>query len=121
MLWTNEKKVKLVLSVMIGPLLTATSTLLFFLECGTSIMTTNQRPDSRSKRTLGSEGLLTACELKKLPVVVFTAPKAPVLSNTLIRPLMQIRIWLGPTAPMLSGGMKPDSDNCAPRKLTPTL
>src|SRR5438128_1052989 len=106
---------------MVGPLLTAIRTLLFFLECGTSIMTTNQRPDNRSNRTRGSEGLLTPWELKKFAVVVFNAPGAPVLAKTLMRPLTQISIWLGPTAPMLSGGIYPASDNCAPRKLVPTL
>src|ERR1044071_8048095 len=36
-----------------------------------------------------------------------------------MRPLSTTRIWSGPTAACVSGGMKPDSDNWAARKFTP--
>src|ERR1700682_1410537 len=86
----------------------------------TVIMVMNQRPVSRSNRIRGSDvpdEFVT--ELKKMSVVVFSTPSAlPVaLSKDLIRPFTTTTYWLGPTVPMESGGMKPESDDWAPRNL----
>lgn len=61
--------------------------------------------------------------MKKLSVVVSSAPStAPVLLlNVRIRPLTPTRNWVGPAAPIESGGMSPESLKVAPRKFVVTL
>src|SRR2546425_13115739 len=64
-------------------------------------------------------------DAKKTPVSALRGPGAPVLSKTLIRPLAMAMIWVGPTSPMLSGGMKRDSPgglvDVIARKFTPGI
>src|SRR5262249_4212234 len=107
--------VKLLESVIVGPLLTAIMTrLLLFSRFTTE---TIQRPESRSYSTPGSvtsAPLLT--ELQKTASVTLRAPGFPCLSNTLIRPLTSTSPWVGLTDPIESGGMNPDSLAWAPRK-----
>src|SRR5258706_16137709 len=83
----------------------------------------NQRPDNRSYRTRGSlvpDVFLT--DSKKALVVALSAPRAPVvLSKTLMRLLTPTRNWVGPTAPIVSGGKAPDSPNVDPVKLRPVV
>ena len=112
---------KTVLIVITAALLYVMSTR---LGVDTLIMVMNQRPLSRSNRIWGSEvpdEFLT--DWKKVSVVAFSTPSAlPVaLSKDLIRPLTTTTYWLGPTVPMESGGMKPESDNWAPRNLVPVV
>ena len=112
---------KLELLVIVEPELTAMRTRLG--PCaGTLTIVRNQRPDRRSYRTWGS---LTSTpprtELKNVSRSALRPPRLPALSNTLIRPLMYTRTWVGPTSPVLSGGMNPDSESWAPRKLVPTV
>src|SRR5439155_23982079 len=93
------------------------------LPPGTSMIWTNQRPESRSYRIRGSlvkfgeTGVIT--EAKKLSIVVSRTPSAtPVaLLKVLIRPLTATTNWLGPTAPIESGGKAPVSASVAPVKL----
>ena len=60
-------------------------------------------------------------EEKKVSRVAFSWPTAPALLNTRMRPLTPPRNWVGPTAPMLSGGTNWESAaSVAPVKLLPT-
>src|SRR5713226_9175521 len=106
---------------MVGPELTAIITRLG-PWLGTLIIVTNHRWESRSYRTWGSlvpRPLRT--ELKNPSVLALRPPWVPLLSKTLMRPLIVTRIWAGPTSPMLSGGMKKASESWAPRKLVPIV
>ena len=99
--------VGLMVGPMVGPLLTASMTRLFVFS--TLIAETIQRFERRSYSTPGSVGstpLSTDCQNSES--VMFRPPRFPCLSKTLIRPLTETRIWLGPTAPMESGGIQPD-------------
>src|SRR5262245_47605761 len=69
---------------------------------------------------MGSEKLV-ATELQNVPSETLSGPKVPVFVKTLIRPLTCMRICVGPTSPMLSGGMNPDSELPTPLKLTPIV
>src|SRR4051812_38226567 len=102
---------------MVCELLTAIMTLSTF---ATSIITTNQRCDSRSYRTRGSEVPAERTELKKLSVELLSAPTFPFLSKTLIRPFTHTRNCVGPTAPCESGGTNPDSVEVAPIQFGPS-
>ncbi len=91
---------------------------------GTSIMMTNHRAESRSKRIRGSlvklfdaGGVMTV--LKKTSVSTFITPSAtPVLLlKVRIRPFTQTMNCEGPAAPMLSGGKERVSVRVAPTKL----
>src|SRR5439155_630983 len=93
------------------------------LPPGTSMIWTNQRPESRSYRIRGSlvkfgeTGVIT--EAKKLSIVVSRTPSATPLAllNVRSRPLTATTNWLGPTAPIESGGKAPVSASVAPVKL----
>src|SRR5438477_810259 len=93
------------------------------LPPGTSMIWTNQRPESRSYRIRGSlvkfgeTGVIT--EAKKLSVVVSRTPSATPLAlvNVRSRPLTATTNWLGPTAPIESGGKAPVSASVAPVKV----
>ena len=52
-------------------------------------------------------------ELKNVLVLTLRLPSPPVLLNDLMRPLTITTTCVGPTAPMLSGGMEPDSEGQA--------
>src|SRR5438552_9093550 len=66
-------------------------------------------------------GVIT--ELKKLSVVVLRTPSAPpvLLLNVRTLPLMTTRNWVGPTAPIESGGNPLASASVAAVKLNPTV
>src|SRR2546430_12307528 len=93
------------------------------LPPGTSMMRTNQRLESRSYRIRGSvvkfgeTGVIT--EAKKLSIAVSRALSATPLAllNVRSRPLTATTNWLGPTAPIESGGKAPVSASVAPVKL----
>src|SRR5438874_1755856 len=93
------------------------------LPPGTSMIWTNQRPESRSYRIRGSlvkfgeTGVIT--EAKKLSIVVSRTPSATPLAllNVRSRPLTATTNWLGPTAPIESGGKAPVSASVAPVQL----
>src|ERR1051325_6064666 len=103
---------------MVAPLLTA---IRMRLGVVTLIITRNQRWLIRSQTTRGSEVVLALrTEVKNVFVLAFRPPSVPLLSKTLMRPLRKTTIWVGLTSPIVSGGMKPDSLSCAPRKLRPT-
>ena len=120
----KKKNVKLAVEVIVGPELTASMTRLFVADRLTARM--NHRPERRSYRTSGSLAPVPFETLvQKVVSETFMAPRTPVLSNTLKRPLAATSTCVGPTSPMLSGGMLPDSLNVGglrkmPRKLAPT-
>src|SRR5439155_1737137 len=65
---------------------------------------------------------LPVTEVQKVTSSVSSAPSAtPAFVKVLIRPLTWTRIWVGPTSPMLSGGMNPDSTTPTALKLVPTV
>src|SRR5690349_5508785 len=69
----------------------------------------------------GSEVPDDLTDVKRLSVVVFSAPSVPDLSKTFILPLPLTNICVGPQSPLQSGGINPDSDNFGPAKLNPTV
>src|SRR6516162_10917092 len=89
-------------------------------------MLMNQRPESRSKRMRGSVVKLLvnpgfSTGWKKISLLASRAPSAtPVaLLKLRKRPLSAIMNWVGPAAPMVSGGNEDSvSARVAPRKLT---
>src|SRR4051812_34673096 len=82
------------------------------------IVTKNQRLVRRSHTTRGSDGVPPLrTEVKKVLEDTSRAPSVPPLSKTRTRPFRHTMTWVGLTSPMVSGGMKPESDNVAPRKL----
>src|ERR1051326_4214220 len=116
----NWKNVKLEVSVIVEPELTAIMMRFDVFETLISVM--NHRPDSRSNRTCGS--LMPApprTELKNVMSLTFSEPRFPSLSNTLKRPFAVTSTCVGPTAPLLSGGMAPDSESRGPRKSVPMV
>src|SRR5206468_9722870 len=87
------------------------------------MMQTNHRPERRSYRTCGSDVplVLPPTEAKKLSVVVLRDPITPDLLNTRILPLATAITCVGPTAPIESGGMYPESLSCMARKFAPIV
>src|SRR5512133_473314 len=96
-----------------------TRLLLFWTEIADTI----QRPESRSYSTPGSVGStpVGSCESQKVESETSRSPGfwLPDLSKTRSRPLTSTRTWVGPTAPIESGGTKPESPKSAPRNEVP--
>ena len=98
---------KLAWLVMVGPELTA-KTILLFTDSAMEMALRIQRPESLSNRTSGSlMPPAPATEFQNVTSSTFSAPSAvpEALLKVLIRPLIWTTIWVGPTSPMLSGGM----------------
>src|SRR5215471_15851703 len=104
--------------MIVGPELTAIITRLLVFSVLTA--ETIQWPERRSYSTpgsVGSEPLST--DDQKVASLTLSAPRFPCLSNTLSRPFSENRIWVGPTEPIESGGIQPDSLLCTPRNEVP--
>src|SRR5690242_17914366 len=83
---------------------------------------TIQRCERRSYSTPGSVGSVLgvgSTVLQKDESVRFRPPRFPCLSYDLIRPFTETRTWLGPTAPIESGGTKPETVESAPTNEVP--
>ncbi len=93
---------------------------------GTSISVMNHRPERRSYRTCGSltnvpPGLTVITGAKSVWSLTSKGPRVPNLSNTLKRPFDVTITCVRPTAPLLSGGIHPDSATRVPRKFVVML
>ena len=106
--------------MIVGPLLTAS--MIRLSDSSVLIPDKIQRWERRSYSTPGSVGSLPFLTgAQKAESEMFEPIWFPCLSKILRTPFTKTSTWLGPTAPIESGGMNPDSLLWAPRKLVDGL